>query len=198
MERRLQGFTLLELLVAVSVFSVLAMMAYGGLSQLALTEERLADQDQRLRVLQLTVFRIEQDLRQLVSRSTRSAYGGREPAISLHSGVVEFTRGGALPLPGSAGSHLQRVGYVLDGQELQRLQWPVLDRAPDSIPSRYQVLDEVSLFQVRVLDDGGKWRRIWPQQEADLERLPQALEFTIETADLGRVRRLVSLREPLS
>ena len=49
---RMQGFTLLELLIAVAIFALIGAMAYGGLQQVLVQQQRTGQQSQRLSDLQ--------------------------------------------------------------------------------------------------------------------------------------------------
>ena len=62
--RRHRGFALFELLVAMAIFSVLAALAYGGLSSVARTRGELEASGARLKALQLGVAQLGRQLRQ--------------------------------------------------------------------------------------------------------------------------------------
>ncbi len=63
------GFTLLELLVALSIFSIVAVLAYGGLD--SVLEQRILTEEsaERLATLQKTYLIIQRDIEQLVPRT---------------------------------------------------------------------------------------------------------------------------------
>ena len=74
------GFTLLELLVALSIFAIVAVLAYGGLGtvldQRILTEESA----ERLADLQKTYLIVQRDIEQLVPRAIRDEFGDEQAA----------------------------------------------------------------------------------------------------------------------
>ena len=76
-----QGFTLLELLVALSIFSVLSVMAYGGLQTVISTKQATDKSAERISEIQLVMMRISNDLRQAVTRKMRDEYGDFLPAM---------------------------------------------------------------------------------------------------------------------
>jgi len=76
------GFTLLELLVALAVFAIMAAAAYSGLRSVLFTHATLEQENRRLAAVQLTVFRFEQDIEQIVSRGIRDEYGESHPRLS--------------------------------------------------------------------------------------------------------------------
>ena len=61
-----RAFTLIEVLVAMAVFAVLAAFSYGTLSQTLLSAEILNDRMDRLQALQRTIRLITDDMQQLL------------------------------------------------------------------------------------------------------------------------------------
>lgn len=195
MRCRHHGFTLVELLVAITVFSVLAAMAYGGLRSVLTSERTIDAAARRLSALQQTMLFIARDLAQLSGRGIRDEFGDSQPALRSQMNRLaglEFTRGGWSNPAGQMRSTLQRVGYGVEERALVRYSWPVLDRAPDSQPQRLVLLEEVSALQLRFMDEQRAWQEAWPPLGAVQASapLPRAVEFTLTLADLGTVRRL--------
>ncbi|NIR58907.1 MAG: type II secretion system minor pseudopilin GspJ [Gammaproteobacteria bacterium] len=191
---RAEGFTLVELLVALAVFALLAVMAYGGLgstlTQLHATEERAG----RTAELQHAVARLERDLSNLVARPVRGEYGDALPALaSLGAGpaVLELTRGGWRNPAGAPRSHLQRVAYRHDGERLIRASWRALDRAQDSEPVEQVLIEGVREVRARFLDTRASWHETWPPAGAHEASLPRAIDLRLELEDWGELRRLV-------
>ena len=63
--RRPQGFTLIELMAAMAIFSLLAVAMYGGTSWIILEREILLERQGQISDLQRTVRSIQDDLTQL-------------------------------------------------------------------------------------------------------------------------------------
>ena len=200
MRRRLpehHGFTLVEVMVAVFIFSLLLIAAYSSVDALLRTRAGLADQNERLRALQFSVGLIERDLRQAFARGIRDDYGGREPAfVGLRDAIV-FTRAGAANPLQLERARIERVGYALRDRHLARVSYAVLDRTPSTVPVTRDLLPRVDKLGFRYLDDE-QWREQWPPTNVlpkPMLRLPRAVEFSIETADYGLITRLVDLSE---
>jgi general secretion pathway protein J len=193
-----EGFTLLELLVALAIFSLIAVMAYGGLEtvlkQQALTEENA----ESLAALQKTYLVMQRDIEQAVPRAIRDEFGDRQAPL-VGTTLFQLTRGGWNNPANQPRSTLQRVGYSLEDRQLIRYAWMVLDRAQDSAPTRQPLAADIESMQVRYLDDTGDWQEQWPPLQAGSNPLasptdfPRAVEMTLEHARFGTLTWLFQL-----
>jgi general secretion pathway protein J len=200
MNRRAQGFSLIELLVALAVFAALAAAAYGGLAQIAQTRGALAKQQDRFAQIVRAVSTLERDLRQAISRPVRgNGRGEWLPALAGTGDRIELTRVGFANPLAEPRSNLERVAYAVDAQKLMRGRYATLDRAPDASPAATAVLDATQAVSFRYLGSDGAWRSTWPPSDAPsngtltYELLPRAIEFRIATNDVGELRRVVEL-----
>ena len=64
-DRRARGFTLLELLVAITVLSIVSLIAWRGLDSLVHTRERLQPEAEQVRELLVAFGQVERDLAQV-------------------------------------------------------------------------------------------------------------------------------------
>jgi len=201
MTRRAQGFSLIELLVALAVFAALAAAAYGGLAQIAQTRGALAKQQDRFAQIVRAVSTLERDLRQAISRPVRgNGRGEWLPALAGTGDRIELTRVGFANPLAEPRSNLERIAYAVDAQKLMRGRYATLDRAPDASPAATAVLDATRAVSFRYLGSDGAWRSTWPPSEAPagtdlkpVELLPRAIEFRVATLDAGELRRVVEL-----
>lgn len=192
------GFTLLELLVALSIFAIVAVLAYGGLGsvldQRILTEESA----ERLADLQKTYLIVQRDIEQLVPRAIRDEFGDGRAAIN---GATRFwlTRGGWSNPLNNPRSSLQRVGYALEEQQLMRYSWLVLDRAQDSEVREQVLASQITAMRMRYLDGDDAWQEQWPPEQVTQSgeppsgELPKAVEMTLEHEHYGEIRWLFQL-----
>jgi len=198
-----RGFTLLELLVALVLFAVLSLLTYSSLRAMIDSNRQISLEGERLATVQMAMARLALDVQQAQARGIRDEYGNRQPAMiygALPAAGFEFTRGGRSgSTPGRANGNLQRLRYLLDGQELIRESWSSLDREIRPTTFRQTVLDRVTDFEVRFLDEHGLWHSHWPPlapggaDSLSEERLPAAVEVWVELEDWGRLRRLFPL-----
>jgi general secretion pathway protein J len=195
--KRAGGFTLLELVVVMAIFGVLAVMAYGGLATVLTARERVLQSLERTTALQKVYVRLRNDLQQVRARPARDGYGDPQPALQVQAdGAVEFTRSGWRNPLGHPRPGFERVAYRLDADKrLLRASWRVLDRAQDSPVSEVVVLERVEEIAWRFLD-GDQWRESWPPLglagTPPLDAAPRAVEVLLTLEDLGEVRLLFS------
>lgn len=203
--RRTQGgFTLVELLVAMAVFAVMAAIAYGGLSSVINTRDSIDSALDRSKTLQMASWRLQQDIEQVVDRSVRDRFGDAEPAVmgSADTGLTITRDGWPNPLA-EPRSTLQRVHYRLgpDGH-LVRSYYRVLDQAQDSEPVDADLLDGVTQVEWRFLDKNGQWQDRWPPDNTGSvsntsrqasQPPPVAIELRLDTQAWGHLRLLFAL-----
>jgi len=190
------GFTLLELLVALALFALVAAMGYGGLSAMVRAQDGLRAQSERLAALQLAVGLLERDLRQAVPRPIRDRAGEQRAALSGQSRALELS---ALA-PASAivltRPSLQRVGYFWDQKRLVRQTYAVLDRAPGTQAQNKVLMEDVEDVTLRYLSRERQWFDAWPARsggQQDPQALPLAIELRLRLADYGTIRRVLVL-----
>lgn len=194
---RQQGFTLLELIVAVAIFAIMSAMAYGGLSSVLSTASGSEVQQVRLAEVQLAIARLERDLEQIVARQANGPLGDVQPALSANSAGLEFTRAGrANPLQRER-SRLLRVALEVSENSLRRVAWPVVDRPAGAQPPEPEVLlSGVEDARVRFLNESDTWVSEWPPLRENGEPaagLPRAAEIVLELQDWGEIRRILVL-----
>lgn len=196
---KIKGFTLLELLVALAIFSVLSVMAYGSLQTVISTKTASSETSDRLAKLQLLMLRISNDLRQVSLRKIRDEYGDSQPVMKLHQAgnqMLEWSRAGYMNPAKLSRSQLQRVAYRIEDEKLIRMSWHVLDRAQDTEAVESELIDDVIAIEWRFLKDDDEWATDWPEdQQTNPDAIPLAIEFNIELKDWGKLTRLVLLPE---
>lgn len=192
------GFTLLELLVAVAILSLISMGAYKLLSDTIMIRERGQVQQRQLRDLQKAMMLIQRDLQQATPRAIRDEFGDVQPAVYLpQPNVLEFSRRGWRNPLQQVRSEIVRLRYRLEGGELLRERWEVLDRSRQTQPERIVLLEKVTDFSIQVVSQGNR-SDSWPplsQSGADRSKvaMPQAVELTFRHPAFGLVKRIMLL-----
>jgi general secretion pathway protein J len=192
-----EGFTLLEMLVALTVFALLSAMVYGGQVAVLNLKRGTEQQAEHLKRLQTAMLMLERDIGQHVLRPVRDDFGDNQPPMeSADFGDfrLSLTRAGWENLLNQPRSTLQRVAYGLEDEKLIRYSWSMLDRAQGSEPDKVVLLEQVRSFKPRFLDQQHEWQEQWPARSADnapLLAMPLAVELILELDDWGAFRRLI-------
>jgi general secretion pathway protein J len=195
------GFTLLEILIAVSIFAVVSTLALGGYNQLLTQSDRINENLARTRDIQSAVQRMVQDFAELEPRPVREPLGSApQPVLraeARNSVLAEFTRAGWSNPAGVARPTLQRVAYRFDDGKLRRDYWLALDRTLAATPVSTVLLDKVTEVKLRFLSAERVWQDQWPAAAGDSPTgpfvRPIAVEITLELEDLGTLLRLVEV-----
>lgn len=195
--QRQHGFTLLELLVAIAVFAIMAGIIQIGLVAILDARAEVDALSEDLKQLQRSLQMIERDLAHAVDRPVRDAFGDPQPAWLGGPGwasLFTLTRAG-WPNPTAARrSELQRVSYVHDGDRLLRLSWNHVDGAQPDRAQSAELLDGVDTIEVRFMNLDGQWVTDWPPPDSiDNAQLPRAVELIIEHPRWGRLQRLLKV-----
>jgi len=193
------GFTLLELLVSLAIFALLATMAYSALNTVLNARKEVEQRAARLTELQTAFMVMERDIEEAVARPVRDDLGDEQAALKgggVGTGVLTLTRTGWRNPLGVARSDLQRVDYVFNKQQLLRESWATLDRGPGNEPYAEVLIDGVSAVDVRFMGQDRQWVGYWPPDSAgntqspDAVVMPQAIEISVDVNGWGRIVRL--------
>jgi general secretion pathway protein J len=194
MKRRISGFTLIEMLVALTVFSILSVLAYRALDAVLALDERssntLAADSAKHRAMAILL----QDFLHIRPRVVRDERNDYQRAYEISEEyAVRFTRGG-LPMLPAMPSGMQRIAFSLnDDKELLRWVWPQLDSTSDLEPKPQVLLMGVEEFVVEQLDNDNTFVNAWPpvNEEIELDGLPKMIRLTIEFEDGSQLERLI-------
>ncbi|MCK5903610.1 MAG: type II secretion system minor pseudopilin GspJ [Cocleimonas sp.] len=194
-KQSLMGFTLLELLIAMVIFSTMSLMAYGGLHSVLTSNRVTQNYEIQLKELQRSMMFLEKDWRQLSHRTRHSGYSELLPALQTDlslEGVVEFTRSGNPNPAEKLRSSLQRVRYVLEKGELQRWSWSYVDHL-DGKPLVMGLMNSVEKISFRYLDKNNQWKSDWIVSDKTKSDLPKAVEINITHKHWGKIKRLIAI-----
>ena len=202
---RQYGFTLIEIIVVLLVFSVMAAMAYGGLNSVLKTRRAIEDAMDRSAEVQRAFLRLRGDFQNLRDRPARDSFGDAKAAFSMtREGEVSLIRGGWRSPMQSGRSSLERVRYQFKDGVLRRATWRAVDLPQESEPADLALLRNIEEVKWRFLDNGYEWQTQWPPENLSgslqgsnaNEPPPLAVEITLLTKDWGELRFL--FRTPLS
>lgn len=187
------GFTLVEMLVALAIF---ALIAVGALALLQFSVDAEAASREKTASIAATRRFLSvwnADLAQAVPRAVRDADGGERAALEAPVGapggvILALTRGGWSNFDGAPRPSLQRVEYRWQGGKIARAGRPYLDGAAPDAPA--PLADAAAPPTLRFRTADGVWRDRWePQRQAEL---PVAIELTLAQGS-GAPLRVVAL-----
>ena len=170
-----RGFTLVEMLVALSIFAAIAAMGVGLLRSSVDTQDAVQERLKAMGGLYRLRAVMANDLAQAVQRSTRGPAGEAIPAFIGSSTGFAFVHGGAGALDIRTRAAVERVGYALVGGEWRRAIQPMLDGT--ALGDGDRLVDEVAAVAVRYRDERGNWSESWTSEPGD--RLPRAVEVRL-------------------
>lgn len=215
--RRHHGLTLIELLIALAIFAVMATSMFIAFDNVQKSKEVTDRVSARLKEYQTAFNRIAQDMQQIYPRPIRDEFGDVQHALRYREGSeLVFTRAGwsrSRFFSKHARSELQRVAYYLEDGKLMRAYWRTLDRPPQDQPVRTVLLENVSELSFKFLyanikdtqdpingmhtewppvqlqstTQAGTEMKFYPPREYLI--LPNAIEITLVTDDLGEIYR---------
>lgn len=196
--RRKRGFTLLEIIVVLLVFSVMAAMAYGGLNSVLKLRRGIEDSMLRTADLQRAYLRLRQDFQNVRDRPARDEFGEpHAPLLIDRDQILTVIRGGLRNPLGGSRSSLERVRYRVKDRALMRASWTAVDLPERSEPAELALLKDVQEVRWRFLDTGYEWQTQWPDTSQAIAPgntaaypPPIAVELTLVTKDWGEVRFL--------
>ena len=193
MRRSQHAFTLIEILVALFIFALVALISGQLLSRTLSAQDQLQDRGERLALVHRAMQIVQRDLLQLTNRPIRNSDDLERlgPLLINTDGFLEMTRmGWRNPLRHSR-SEMQRISYRLEDEKLIRGYWHTLDRGYDAEPAFQTMLEDVKRVEFYVLDIQGEEHKFWPpmrqnEQVAD----PIAIILRIEIAPFGVIERI--------
>ena len=196
-----RAFTLLEMIVAISIFAVIAIISYASLNRFLDNRDILQAEMTTMKELQLAFSLLGQDMHFISERIVRDEYGDPEPLlivnnIDLAGELLRFTAARRnVSLPGV--SNLQRISYRWENGDFIRVNWQVLDRDQDAIESKHLLLPDVDRVTVNVLTTDEETTQSLSSWDS-AEKLPDGIEWQIQMANGKQYRRVFDIKGGLN
>jgi len=187
-----RGFTLLEVLIAIAIFSLISLASFTIFNTVLTSSEGSQKKITRLNEIQRAFLIMERDFLQISRRSIR--VDGEKPlagfihteqqSFSSDSQSIAFVRAGwrnpNLIMPRG---DMQSVAYRLTETNLERLHYNFVDAVVGQEPKVRPLLTHVNKLEFEYFD-GSKW-----QNQLAKESIPMAIAVEIELEDFGNIRR---------
>jgi len=187
-----QGFTLLEVLVAIGIFSIVAMVSYSTLDTYLEQRERLTTHYAKLERLQRMFILLERDIQFSVPRAVRDG-GDVQAAMTSGDGdiLIAMTVAQA-DIQSATGISLRRVEWRQDGDELIRSEWRILDRDSQSKAAELLVSDEVTDMEINYFLYNPR-TGVSTKSRLDPGEFPAGIEINITLKSGERYRRVFGI-----
>ncbi len=213
-----QGFTLIEVLVAILIFGLIGIGAFGTLRAAQDAQQSLRERGERFFALQRAITTLSNDYQQRAARRVRDSYGDRRPLIlgssDENSSYLAFTRSGWRNPAQLPRSTLEYVRYALEDGQLVRYSHLLLDQAQQPVIQRRILLDGVNTMSIRFRpanagaaetlaseslsdedDTGESWPQEWPVggrlNSEDSDKAPSAVRISLDVEGIGEVHRVL-------
>ena len=196
------GYTLIEVMIALVVFAIIATLSSSVMYHVFGIRERVAIQADQLGELQLALTLVEHDMIQFVPRTVRSNDMHVFSSFVGTNQYIEFTRGGLVnPSAAVKRSGLKRVAYVCSQNQLVRRTWEVLD-----MPERHDYEDRILLSHLESCSFAyisiyqqimTEWRAYNVEQNQKVQAIPSGVQLTVDPYGWGKMTFLFVIPEGL-
>lgn len=155
------GFTLVEMMVALAIFAILSaagvILLRGSADAQLAVEGQLStlSSSERLRLL------LAADLGQALNRPTRANDGSDRPAFVGTANGMRFVRGGFEPVSDEPAPSVARIAWTSVSGDLTRRQFGRLDGADDPVLDAALIRD-IDAFALSYRNAAGGWVEAWP------------------------------------
>ena len=188
------GFTLLEVLVAIGIFSVVAIISYTTLDTYIDQRERLTSHYARLERLQRLFILLERDIQFSVGREVRVGDELQPAMISKQDHILIALTIAQADVRNASGVSLKRVEWERNGNELIRSQWDVLDHTGTIQPTRLLVSDDLADIEFSYLIYSRN-QGLETSDSLDSDQRPAGVELNVTLKSGGSYRRVFTVAQ---
>lgn len=192
------GFTLIELIVAIAIFSLVAVATNQVLQSVSASSELSDSELSSLQSLQRAMLVIERDFQQIVDRIPRKQ--GQENSLMIDGGEFDFEsdadgisfvrNGWHNPQLILARSSLQSVIYRVQENRLQRLHTNYVDSVIGTEPKMRVLLEDIEDLKIEMLREVSTTEAFNWSETIESTELPKAVQITITSSKYGEFRRI--------
>lgn len=181
-----QAFTLIEILVALLVFAILASLTSNSIRSAVNIQEHLDIQAIRLQELELALALLEQDIQFIINQTTlkeTSSFLGTDSFFEFkHQGLLS-------PQSSNPKSGIKKISYLCEGSALIRTS---KDYYVDEEGDNRMVLSNLKNCHMAYLNQERQILTSWLGNDADHlgKTLPVAIQISLNLSDWGELSLL--------
>lgn len=164
MNNHRKAFTLIELLITMAIFSIIAVVSYNSLSASFKNEVAQNKHSEQLFQLQKTLNFLERDITQSYNQN-----------ISLNDSGLTLTT--------LQNDELLSVNYAINSAQLFRQ-----DVTDISNPKTLLLLENIKKASIAVLDESNQWKQKWRKNSTNKAK---AIQIKLNHPNWGEVTKLV-------
>lgn len=190
------GFTLLEIIIALMIFALVATMATIGLRTVIKNQTKLNQATDNMAKLQLGMTILQQDITQMIQRTATDAQGNQQPSIQASGNTLSLTTANnPNPFNTAARGQLMRVSYQLSGNTLTRTIWPNVDAPPNGKPIVQKLFKHISNLTWHFIDDQKHILSYWQSNDNPniINLPPRAIIMDFDLQHAGHLQRVFTL-----
>lgn len=184
-----QAFTLIEVMVALLIFAILAVIVGAGLRTVINSFQRSQIHLKKWSELEVALTVMKRDVAQAVARPVPASEDGA--ALIGSANGFSFTRGAYVnPQSLTKRSSLLKVSYQVKHGDLMRMTSPILAHNDNQKKGGEILLRHIQQFKFAYVDAHNQGRTFWPLLNAESDLLPRAVQVQITIQGLGSLSRL--------
>lgn len=187
-----KGFTLIEIMIALFIFSIIALIISYGLHNVFNAKKKITYHEQRLNQLQFALVILRHDITQLVDYSDTQT--GSATSTTGNSKQFTFTTtDNANPLGLEKRSNLMHVRYQEKAGKLIRDIWFTEGLQTKSHVTSRILLPNITHFRIRYLSRTG-FIDSWPAPNTLTIAPPNAVQISFTLPNWGNISQLYRVR----
>lgn len=222
---KITGLSLIEVMIALFIFSILAILSMRGIKNTYLAKEKSQTNLEQLAELETAYIIFQKDIEQIVNRNVLEPSGGIKLAFltpvdnltssGTKSGLkddfgynrLEFSRtGNNTTMLINPVSDLQRVAYYQDEDKLIRHSWRQIDATKNTYVDKRRLLSNLENLSIFFVDSFGRKSQIWQPKPALISinpdqptlELPRGIVINLKIKQYGSIEWIFNLPEVLN
>lgn len=201
--RNVSGFTLIEVMIAILIMAMIAVMTSQSFTVAISSSEATQEAIDRMAKVDRVWVLFETDLRNAIPAMPRVSRDKPIPPVFIEPSddyrltILRAGYANPLKLPRT---EMVRVGYRFEDSVLWRDTWINIAENDEREAKPQIVMEGLEDIFIKALPDNnrasvaaGPWHERWPQSGQPPSKLPAAIEITLVTEDFGEIKRVYSL-----